>query len=156
VSRVTRYVGVEPDVAERVVARYAAELGDDGAVWPALFSDVEMQLPLRRVLEARASAGAADTYAYLFTWRAPERGAFHAVDIPFTFDTFDVGGWGEFVGYDADADRLGRELRTAWAAFARDGNPGWEPFPATHVFGRESSDAAEHPLFARQQDYWVG
>ncbi len=101
------------------MARYAAELGNEDAVWPALFSDVEMQLPLRRVLEARASAGAADTFAYLFGWEAPERGAFHAVDIPFTFDTFDVDGWGEFVGYDADADRLGRELRAAWAAFAR-------------------------------------
>ena len=92
----------------------------------------------------------------MFTWEAPERGAFHAIDIPFTFDTFDVDGWGEFVGYDADADRLGRELRTAWASFARDGSPGWAPFPATHVFGRTSSDATEHPLFARQQDYWPG
>ena len=85
------------------------------------------------------------TFAYLFTWSAPERGAFHAVDIPFTFDTFDVDGWGEFVGFDADADRLGRELRTAWAGFARDRDPGWEPYPATHVFGRESFDACEPP-----------
>ena len=80
-----------------------------------MISDVEMQLPLRRVLEARESADAADTYAYLFTWEAPERGAFHAVDIPFTFDTFDVDGWGEFVGFDADANHLGRDLRAAWA-----------------------------------------
>ena len=109
-----------------------------------------MQLPLRRVLEARASAGAADTYAYLFTWEAPERGAFHAVDIPFTFDTFDVDGWGEFVGYDADADRLGRELRTAWAAFARDGEPGVAAVPGDarvrpHVRRRDRTPAVRAP-----------
>jgi para-nitrobenzyl esterase len=154
VAQVRRYLRVEPEVADAIVRRYAAELGDAAAIWPTLLSDVEMQLPLRRVLEARTSAGAAETWAYLFTWEAPDRGAFHAVDIPFTFDTFDVDGWGEFVGYDTNADRLGRELRTAWAAFARAGDPGWAPFPTTHVFGRTSADAAEHPLFARQQDYW--
>ena len=126
-------------------------------IWPTMISDVEMQLPLRRVLEARASAGAAETYAYLFTWEAPERGAFHAVDIPFTFDTFDVDGWGEFVGYDADADRLGRELRTAWASFAR----------ATGIRGgrrsrRRTCSAARRPTPPStrcsrcQQDYWPG
>ena len=113
-----------------------------------------MQLPLRRVLEARDSAGSAPTFTYLFTWSAPERGAFHAVDIPFTFDAFDVDGWGEFVGCDDDARRLGRELRDAWAQFARSGSPGWDPYPVTHVFGRESFDAPTHPFFARQQDYW--
>ena len=31
--------------------RYEADVGDRDGVWPALFSDVEMQVPLRRVLE---------------------------------------------------------------------------------------------------------
>jgi para-nitrobenzyl esterase len=154
VARVARYVDVTPEVGEAVVARYAQELGDEARVWPALFTDVEMQVPLRRVLDAHARHG--PTYVYLFTWSAPERGAFHAIDIPFTFDTFDVDGWGAFVGHDADADRLGRELRTAWAAFARDGTPGWGGYPATRVFGRTSSNAPVHPLFDRQQDYWRG
>ena len=55
-ARVARYVDVDERTAETVVERYAADVGLDG-VWPALFTDVEMQLPLRRVLEARASAG---------------------------------------------------------------------------------------------------
>ena len=152
-SRVARYVDVDEATAEMVVERYGADVGLDG-VWPALFTDVEMQLPLRRVLEARDSAGSAPAFTYLFTWSAPERGAFHAVDIPFTFDAFDVDGWGEFVGCDDDARRLGRELRDAWAQFARSGSPGWDPYPVTHVFGRESFDAPTHPFFARQQDYW--
>jgi para-nitrobenzyl esterase len=151
VARVERYVDVAPEVAEAIVERYAGELGESG-VWPAVFSDVEMHVPLRRVLEAHAPH--APTYAYLFAWEAPERGAFHAIDIPFTFATFDVDGWGEFVGFDADAEQLGRALRTAWAAFARDGSPGWDPYPTTRVFGRECDDVAVHPLFARQEDYW--
>jgi para-nitrobenzyl esterase len=152
VSRVGRYVGVAPDVAEAIVTRYAREMGGERGVWAALFSDVEMQVPLRRVLDAHAAH--ASTHAYLFAWAAPERGAFHAIDIPFTFDTFDVDGWGDFVGVDADAEQLGRELRSAWAAFARAGDPGWPEYPATHVFARRSYDAEPHPLFGRQQDYW--
>jgi para-nitrobenzyl esterase len=152
VRRVERYVEVDRTHAEAVVERYASDAGGEERVWPALFSDVEMQVPLRRVLEAHAPH--APTHAYLFTLAAPERGAFHAIDIPFTFDTFDVDGWGEFVGVDDDARQLGRELRTAWAAFARDGTPGWSPYPTTHVFARKSYDATVHPLFARQQDYW--
>jgi para-nitrobenzyl esterase len=154
IARTARYVGVADDVARRIVARYEADVGPDD-VWPALFSDVEMQVPLRRVVEAR-SAAEAPTHTYLFAWTAPERGAFHAIDLPFVFDAFDVDGWGEFVGADADAARLGREVRASWAAFARAGDPGWRPAPCTHVFARASHDASSHPLWDRQQDYWAG
>jgi para-nitrobenzyl esterase len=143
VRRVERYVAVDTDQAEAIVATYERDAAD---VWPALFSDVEMQVPLRRVLDAHAPH--APTYTYLFTWEAPGVGAAHAVDIPFTFGNF-VDGWGEFVGYDADAERLSREMRDAWAAFARDGDPGWPPDPATRVFGRRSHVMATHPLSER-------
>jgi para-nitrobenzyl esterase len=98
------------------------------------------------VLEAHAPHG--PTFTYVFTWDAPGVGAAHAVDIPFTFGNF-VDGWDEFVGYDADAERLSRDMRDAWAAFARDGDPGWAQYPATRVFGRESSLASMHPIFGR-------
>jgi para-nitrobenzyl esterase len=143
VRRVERYVGVDAGAAEAIVGRYEMETGDP---WPAIFSDVEMQVPLRRVLDAHASHG--PTYAYLFTWDAPGIGAAHAVDIPFTFGNF-VDGWAEFVGYDADAERLSTQLRDAWAAFAAGGDPGWPTYPATQVFGRASHVAATHPVFDR-------
>jgi para-nitrobenzyl esterase len=143
VRRVERYVGVDGDRAEKIVATYEHEVDD---VWPALFSDMEMQVPLRRVLDAHAPHG--PTYTYLFTWEAPGVGAAHAVDIPFTFGNF-VDGWGEFVGYDADAERLSGEMRDAWTAFARDGDPGWPAYPATRVFGRDSHVTLTHPLFER-------
>jgi para-nitrobenzyl esterase len=142
--RVQRYVGVDADAAAAIVARYQRDTDD---VWPALFSDVEMQVPLRRVLEAHAPHG--PTYAYLFTWDAPGVGAAHAVDIPFTFGNF-VDGWGEFVGYDVAAERLSTEMREAWAAFAAGGDPGWPVHPATRVFGRDGSPVRDrHPIFDR-------
>jgi para-nitrobenzyl esterase len=149
VRRVSRYTKLDEADAADLVAAYEAELGPGnlGAVWSALFTDVEMTVPLRRVLDAQSKHQ--PTYAYLFDWQAPNLGAFHAVDIPFTFDTFDVDGWGEFVGADDDAYRIGRELRDAWAAFARTGDPGWPAYPATRVFGRQSHVAPSHPLFVR-------
>lgn len=141
--RVERYVGVDADQAKAIVATYERQVED---VWSALFSDVEMQVPLRRVLDAQT--GHAPTYAYLFTWEAPGVGAAHAVDIPFTFGNF-VDGWDEFVGYDADAERLSGEMRAAWAAFARTGDPGWPQYPATREFGRRSQVTPTHPLFGR-------
>ena len=43
--------------------------------------------------------------------------------MPFTFGTFDREGWGTVVGADARAERLGSNLRGAWSAFARTGDP---------------------------------
>jgi para-nitrobenzyl esterase len=146
VRRVEKYVGAGTDEAERIVTRYEHDTGGTDGVWPALFSDVEMQVPLRRVLDAHAPH--APTYTYLFTWRAPGVGAAHAVDVPFTFGNF-VDGWDEFVGYDADAERLSRTMRDAWAAFAAGDGPGWPCYPATQVFDRDARVAPEHPLFAR-------
>jgi para-nitrobenzyl esterase len=149
VRRVGRYAGIDGDAASALVAAYEADLGpaDPGAVWAAVFSDVEMQLPLRRALAAHAAQG--PTYTYLFAWSAPERGAFHAIDLPFTFDAFDVDGWAEYVGADASAYAVGRVLRDAWASFARTGKPGWDAYPASMVLARDSYVAPEHPLFGR-------
>ena len=90
----------------------------------------------------------APTFTYLFSWRAPDVGAFHAVDLPFTFGTFDADGWGAFVGVDDDARALSRALRDAWAAFARDGAPPWPARPSTMVFDR-ASRVVDDPLGPR-------
>jgi para-nitrobenzyl esterase len=152
VHKVARYLHVDEVRARAVVETYEADLGrsasaEPSAVWLAVFSDVEMQVPLRAVLDAHAPH--APTYAYLFAWRAPGVGAAPAVDVPFTFGTF-VDGWGEWVGAGVDAERLSSAYRGALASFARDGDPGWPPHPAARVFDRESRVAPAHPLFARQ------
>jgi len=131
------------------IEAYRAELGGDptpGAVWEALRTGTLMRIPNLRLAEQRAAHHAA-THLYRFDWAAPTIGAAHAVDVPFTFGTFDREGWGTAVGADRDAEHLGRELRARWAAFARRGtpNPGevdWPPYQpprrATMLFDRAS------------------
>jgi para-nitrobenzyl esterase len=148
-KRLGRYLGVDEARATAIVDGYTAALGTDhlGEVWAFVMSDAEMQVPLRAALRAHATNG--PTFTYLFTWQAPKLGAFHAVDLPFTFGTFDADGWGEFVGADANAERLSTEMRDAWARFARTGDPGWGQYPATMVFGREPSRVETDPIGAR-------
>jgi para-nitrobenzyl esterase len=138
-SRVARYAGLDAARGGEVVAAYERALGttDTNEIWAALFTDVEMQRPAAAMRDAQRAHG--PTYSYLFGWPAARAGlgACHGIDIPFTFGNF-VDGWGEFVGADQAALGLGRTIRDAWAAFARDGDPGWPCVPATMHFARES------------------
>ena len=130
--------------AYRATLPAAATAGD---VWDAVRTDTMMRIPNLRVAESRAARGV-PAFVYRFDWAAPSLGAAHAVDIPFTFGTFDRDGWGAAVGHDRDAEALGVNLRAAWAGFARNAVPGIEavgPWPryesprrATMLLGREA------------------
>jgi len=144
VRRVARSLAVDETEAARVITGYGP--GEPTALWRAIFSDNEMVVPARAVLDAHAAH--TPTFAYLFTWEGPEVGACHGIDIPFPFGNFGDG-WAEFVGADDDANALSRFMRDAWAAFARTGDPGWAPYPATMILGRQQRVTESHPLFAR-------
>lgn len=146
--RVARYLEMAGDPGDpaEVIARYT---GDNATAWCAFFSDREMVLPALAMCDAHAPHG--PTYSYLFTWAGPGVGACHGVDIPFPFGNF-VDGWDTFVGADDDAYALSHAMRNAWAAFARDGEPGWPAVPSTMVFGRASHVVARHPHSTRLED----
>jgi para-nitrobenzyl esterase len=146
--RIARSLAIDDTGARAVAERYERALGthDTGAIWCAFFSDREMQVPLRAMLDAQQSH--APTFSYLFTWEAPGIGACHGADIPFAFGNFGDG-WDAFLGGDDDMYALARRMRTAWASFARTGDPGWPGSPATMILGRESRVESSHPLFAR-------
>jgi para-nitrobenzyl esterase len=101
----------------------------------AIMTDGLMRLPAEEAVAAQA-VHQPRTFAYSFAWRpggdASALGAFHAVDLPFTFGTFDQAGWADFLGAGRGARRLSAVVRTAWATFARDGAPtadcGWPPW----------------------------
>jgi para-nitrobenzyl esterase len=102
------------------------DLASPGARWNAVRTDGEMWIPCLDVAEANSGR----TFVYRFDWPAAhpnERiGACHAIDIPFTFATFDRCGWDRFVGADDEALSLGQVLRRAWVAAAS----GQDPWPA--------------------------
>jgi para-nitrobenzyl esterase len=104
-------------------------------VWDALRTDAFMRIPNLRVADARAARGA-PTFVYRFDWEAPRIGAAHAVDLPFTFGTFDREGWAAAVGYDDRADDLSRSIRRSWTTFAGTGAPDpgieWAPWDDMH------------------------
>jgi len=139
---ITRRTAVEPDekrVRELIDFYRPGQRGQDRSaadVWAAIQTDCMMRLPARRVAaaHARTSAGGR-TYAAQFDWRAAgsAKGAFHAIDLPFTFGTLDCCGWPEFLGIGPGDDRGAHDLAQrhmeGWAAFVRSGDPGWSHYP---------------------------
>lgn len=82
--------------------------------------------------------GAAPTYQYLFQWQSPQldgvAGAWHTADLAFVFDNTALCDQG--TGNTPEAQKLARTMATAWANFARTGNPSqpglnWTPTNAT-------------------------
>ncbi len=69
--------------------------------------------------------GDAPVYQYMFQWQSPQlggvAGAWHTADLAFCFDNTKLCDQG--TGNTPDAQRLARTMSTAWATFARTGNP---------------------------------
>jgi para-nitrobenzyl esterase len=128
--------------AERLVAgtrRIFAARGADASP-SELFYALQTELGLRwhsTLLAERRAVHQPRTFMYLFTWPSPLRGgaprACHALDLPFTFGTLGAPGMPAFAGAGPAAERLSANLRAAWLAFARTGDPGHPgigPWPA--------------------------
>ena len=161
--------GVDPGEAEasRLLDFYLPA-GTGADMWAAIQTDRVMRLPARRMALAHVAAvAAADsgrrTYVAQFDWGAEggawRRGAFHAIDLPFTFGTLGRGGWLEFLGAAGPDDRGARNLADVhmreWAAFARTGEPGWPEFPVA-VFRMDEEPAVGPDPLAGAARAWEG
>jgi para-nitrobenzyl esterase len=101
-----------------------------GELLAAIETDWWCRIPALRLAEAHAQREAA-TYMYEFAWHAPEIGALfgacHALEIPFVFDTLDLGPaqmLGGMLGGDPPQE-LADAMHGAWVKFAATGDPGW-------------------------------
>jgi para-nitrobenzyl esterase len=154
---------LSPDLdGAQTLRAYREQLGtgaSSSAVWDALRTDAFMRIPNLRVADSRAARGAT-TFVYRFDWEAPRIGAAHAVDVPFTFGTFDREGWGGAVGYDDRAGRVSGSMRRAWATFAATGAPDpgtpWDPYDVemqrpTLVFGADGARLVRDPDGVRRR-----
>ncbi|MEV6276188.1 carboxylesterase family protein [Nocardia sp. NPDC051832] len=119
----TRY-GLDPALAQVYAAdRPEAAPGD---LLAAILTDHAFRAPTMELADAQADTGAA-VYVYEFGWRRTDRalGAMHALEIPFVFDTLAVAT--PLTGPDAPQP-LADDMHASWIAFAKSGNPGWDPY----------------------------
>jgi para-nitrobenzyl esterase len=84
-----------------------------------------------RMAKMKHDQNGAPVYAYFFTWQSPmleDAGAWHTAELAFCFDNTKRCEQG--TGNTAEARKLAKKMATAWATFARTGNPGpgWGPF----------------------------
>ncbi|MEW2422079.1 carboxylesterase family protein [Streptomyces nigra] len=94
---------------------------------------------LRRPLHRLADARPGSSYMYEFAWPSnlPDLGSCHALELGFVFDTGDAPESRRLAGEGAPQS-LADEMHGTWVRFATDGDPGWQPWDATHpvrVFG---------------------
>ena len=129
IRRTARYLaslGAADVAAESLVSRYDDDphLPTPGDMWSAIQTDGEMRRPADAVAAAHLASGRA-TFVYRFdeplSGRLAHLGACHASDLPYPFGAVDCCGWPDVLGPGASA--LADAMQSAWAAFARNGDP---------------------------------
>jgi len=92
-----------------------------------------------RAAKMKYDLHAAPAYQYLFTWQSPmlggDAGAWHTADLAFCFDN--TKRCEQATGNTPEAQALAGKMATAWANFARTGNPSqpgltWTPSNSEH------------------------
>ncbi len=134
-----------------------------GDLLAAVLTDWWVRVPAIRLADAHApSAGA--TYMCEFAWSSPafggRLGACHGLEIPFVFDTLDLGRnqmLGGALG-EHPPQELADAVHGAWVRFARDGDPGWPRYDRDHRYVMRlavEASVVEDP-YARERVLWAG
>jgi para-nitrobenzyl esterase len=148
-------------VAE-TLATYRATRPDANAgdVFEAVITDWFFRIPAIRLAEAHVQNNGR-TYMYEFAWRSPQfdsqLGACHALELPFVFDTLDIGEAEPLTG-ENPPQQIADIMHAAWVSFISRGDPGWTQYSlnqrATMRFDRESA-LIEDPRSAERL-LWTG
>jgi para-nitrobenzyl esterase len=99
-----------------------------GDLLAAVITDWFFRIPPIRVAEARAAAGAGDTWMYRFDHPEPQDnhwfGACHGAEIPFVFGTATRAELRPLIG-DAPSPAVADQAHRVWVDFISGGDPGW-------------------------------
>jgi para-nitrobenzyl esterase len=130
-----------------------------------IYTDRHLRIPAAQLAESKLAGGRAPVFAYLFAWRSPAAGggygAFHALEIPFVFDTISVMPAAQGLGSQTLADRMS----AAWLRFAAFGDPGHSGLPEWPAYsvddGRATMVLDESPRVEADpqgdvRDVWAG
>ena len=93
-----------------------------------------MRNNVTRMATMKYNQKGAPVFTWYFTWPSPmleDAGAWHTAELAFCFDNTLRAAQG--TGNTPEAQKLAKNMATAWATFARTGNPGhsglkWTPF----------------------------
>ena len=120
-----------------------------GLVAEAILTDIRYSRNCRISTDLKAGHGSAPVWAYRVDWTcAPwggDLGAPHTVCIPLAFGT--TGTAREMLGREAEADALSDRMLTAWASFARTGDPNAGTLPDWPAY-----DSARRPTMILDAD----
>jgi para-nitrobenzyl esterase len=127
------------DAAKPALATYIAVRADKSPELACIdiMGDLVFRIPAIRLAEEQVRQGA-PVWMYRFDWESPVFGgvlrAAHGMEIPFVFNTLDVGLSRMFTGDSPGRQKLSDLMHASWAAFIRSGNPGiaglptWPPY----------------------------
>jgi para-nitrobenzyl esterase len=134
-----------------------------GDVLAAVMTDWWVRVPAMRLADAHAPA-LAGTYVYEFAWPSPimggRLGSCHALEMPFVFDTLDLGR-GQMMGGALGEDppqELADTMHRAWVDFASKGEPGWPRYDLRRRAVQRfdvSSSLVDDP-YAQEREIWSG
>jgi len=143
--------------------RRACRGGGAGDVLAAVMTDWWVRVPALRLADAHAPASGA-TYMYEFAWPSPimdgRLGACHALEIPFVFDTLDLG-HGQMMGGALGQNppqHLADVMHRAWIDFASHGDPGWPRYDLDrrHVMRLDVQPSVVEDPYAGERALWDG
>jgi para-nitrobenzyl esterase len=121
-----RVAEVAGDATDRVIATYRRLYpgANPAERLIATLTDSNFRLRTLALAERKAAKSRAPVWLYSFDWETPVFGgrlkAFHALDVPFVFETIDLVG---STDRGPVAHDLARRVSATWATFARSGRP---------------------------------
>jgi len=121
------------DQVDKVIGAYKAgrPQASNTDIYLIIASDATFRAGVLVEADRKAMQGKAPVYQYYFTWRSPVRDgklrSFHTLEIPFVFDNVD--NCKSMTGDGQDRYALATKMSSAWAAFARTGNPSTKELP---------------------------
>jgi para-nitrobenzyl esterase len=137
--------------------------GAPGDVLGAVMTDWWVRVPALRLADAHTTARGA-TYMYEFAWPSPimggRLGSCHALEMPFVFDTLDLGRdqmMGGALG-NHPPQELADTMHRAWVRFAATGESGWPRYDLEHraVMRFDVPSSLVEDPYAQERALWAG
>ena len=120
--------------------RHAINDKETSTAWTETLTNYQYLIPALDLADAQAQRGAS-VWMYRFDWSKHPSGAFHALEVPFVWQTFgqdirclreqlSVFPQAQNVQYGPDDLQLTDQMHAAWIAFIRHGNPNIPTLPS--------------------------